>query len=533
MDDLIWIGPALVFGLAATRIGLPPMVGYLIGGFILNAFHYEDPEQLQNLGELGVTLLLFTIGLKLDVRALLKPVVWAGATLHMVVVVVIFGIGLFWISLTGLAIFGGFDLTIAFLVAFALSFSSTVFAVKILEEKGEVGSRYGELAIGILIMQDIFAVVFLAFSTGKVPSLWALGLLLLIPLRPLLMHLITRVGHGELLILSGLALTFGASALFDVVGMKGDLGALIVGAMLAAHPSAAAMSKQLMGFKELLLVGFFLSIGMAGEITLAALLMAAALAALVIVKVALYFLIMVRFRLRARTAVFGALSLANYSEFGLIVGAIALANGWLSGDWLVIIALALTMSFIIAAPLNAQSRRVLASVQDRVSPFENPVPLAEDAPIEIGDARIAIIGMARIGTGAYDTLKAKYGDVVIGIEADPEIVERHRAAGRNVLLADATDEEFWARAEKDENVQVIVSAMPEHEQNKAIVDRVEPLRPEGQLVFSVADYPDQIEALELAGVDKAWDFDIEAGAGLADSIIAEIGNTPSWSGKLS
>ncbi len=201
MDELIWIGPALVFGFVATRFGLPPMVGYLIGGFILNTFHYEDPDHLSELGELGVTLLLFTIGLKLDVRALLQPVVWAGATLHMLAVVAILGIVLFWISLTGLAIFTGFDLTIALLVAFALSFSSTVFAVKTFEEKGELSSRHGQFAIGILIMQDIIAVVFLAFSTGKIPSIWALGLLLLIPLRPLLMHLANRVGRGELSIL--------------------------------------------------------------------------------------------------------------------------------------------------------------------------------------------------------------------------------------------------------------------------------------------------------------------------------------------
>ena len=434
----------------------------------------------------------------------------------MLAVVVIFGIVLFWISLTGLAIFTGFDLTIALLVAFALSFSSTVFAVKIFEEKGELSSRHGQFAIGILIMQDIIAVVFLAFSTGKIPSFWALGLLLLIPLRPLLMHLASRVGHGELSILYGLALAFGAAALFDVVGMKGDLGALIVGAMLASHPTAAEISKKLMGFKELLLVGFFLSIGMAGDITIGALLMAAALAVLVIIKVGLYFFVLAAFRLRARTAVFASLSLANYSEFGLIVGAIALSNGWLSGDWLVTIALALTMTFIVAAPLNARSRSVLASVQDRVTRFEKATPLPEDAPIELGEARIAIVGMARMGTGAYDGLKSKYGDVVIGVEADPDVVERHRSAGRNVILADVTDDEFWARVGTGGKVRVVILAMQEHEENKAVAERVQPIRREGERVFSVADYPEQMDALRLAGVDEVWDV---------DRVIAELGGT--------
>ena len=170
--------------------------------------------------------------------SLLKPYVWAGASLHMLAVVVIFGMTLFWISLTGLSLFAEVDFNIALLIAFALSFSSTVFAVKILEDKGELSSRHGQIAIGILIMQDIFAVVFLAMSTGKIPSLWALGLLALFPLRRVLMRFMTQAGHGELLILYGFGMAFGVWTLFDLVGMKGDLGALLIGALLAAHPAA-------------------------------------------------------------------------------------------------------------------------------------------------------------------------------------------------------------------------------------------------------------------------------------------------------
>jgi len=75
MNDLYWLGPALISGLLAVRLGLPPMVGYLIAGFILNALGFVDHERLVAVGELGVTLLLFTIGLKLDVRSLLRPVI--------------------------------------------------------------------------------------------------------------------------------------------------------------------------------------------------------------------------------------------------------------------------------------------------------------------------------------------------------------------------------------------------------------------------------------------------------------------------
>ncbi|MCP4406486.1 MAG: cation:proton antiporter [Gammaproteobacteria bacterium] len=524
MNDLFWIGPALVFGLLAVRIGLPPLIGYLIAGFVLNLFGYVDHDLLTELGELGVTLLLFTIGLKLDVRSLLKPVVWAGATLHMLVVIVVFGIVLFWVSLSGLAVFSDVDFKIALLIAFALSFSSTVFAVKTLEEKGEMESRHGQIAIGILIMQDIFAVLFLAVSTGKIPSIWALALFGLFALRGVLMRVMGRAGHGELLVLLGLALTFGGSGLFEVAGVKGDLGALLIGALMAAHPSASEMSKKLMSIKDVLLVGFFLSIGMSGHITLSALLVALVLALAVILKVKLFFFIFTRFRLRVRSSVLASFNLANYSEFGLIVGTIAVANGWLSGDWLVIVALALTLTFIAASPLNARGPAIYAAIESRVKRFQSQTRLAEDAPIDPGDARIAIIGMGRVGTGAYDTLKERYGDVIIGVDVEPDVVNRHQDADRNVIIADATDDEFWERCQRGK-VNVVLLAMPELEQNLGVARHIQPRRTDSGHLLAVAQYPEEIEALKKAGVDAAWNVYAEAGDGFALEVIARVGES--------
>lgn len=217
------------------------------------------------------------------------------------------------------------------------------------------------------------------------------------------------------------------------------------------------------------------------------------------------------------------MSLANYSEFGLIVGAIALANGWLTGDWLVIIALALTMTFIAAAPLNARSRNIFAALEARLGRFETSNPLPEDAPIDPGDARIGIIGMARLGTGAYDTLKAQYGDIVLGIDADPDVVLHHKAAGRNVILADATDDDFWSRTQAGQ-VRVALLAMPDYEQNLGVVRGIQQLPGKPVNIFAVADYSEHAEALEQAGVDGVWDIDAEAGTGFAEDVILRLGD---------
>ena len=207
--DPLWILVAFILGFAVNRLGLPPLVGYLIAGFVLQTLGVEGGATLEKIADLGVTLLLFSIGLKLRLRSLAKPEIWAGASIHMLLTVIVFAAGIYALGLSGLSVFSALDFKLSLMIAFALSFSSTVFAVKVLEERGEMSSLHGRISIGILIMQDIFAVLFLALSTGKIPSLWALGLLALFPARRLLMYYMTRVGHGELLILYGLTLAFG------------------------------------------------------------------------------------------------------------------------------------------------------------------------------------------------------------------------------------------------------------------------------------------------------------------------------------
>jgi predicted Kef-type K+ transport protein len=499
------------------------MVGYLLCGFVLNFSGVYSHDRLTSIGDLGVTLLLFTIGLKLDLRSLLRPVIWAGTTLHTVIVIAVIGTLLYWMSLAGIQAFAGIDIGTAMLIGFALSFSSTVFAVKTLEDKGEYQSKYGQVAIGVLIMQDIFAVVFLAASTGKLPSVWALGLLLLVPMRYLLMQLLNRAGHsGELQILYGIALALGGYALFEAVDVKGDLGALIIGAMLASHPLAGDVSKRLLGFKDLLLVGFFLSIGMSGDLTVSAVLIALLLAVLVVFKVALFFVLFTRFKLRARTATLSSLTLANYSEFGLIVGAIAVSNAWLTEDWLVTIALALTITIIVAAPFNMIANRLYDRLRATASRFETKSLLPEDEPVDLGDAKIAVIGMGRLGTGVYKHLAPDYGNILIGIDIDPDIIDAHKAAGRNVVLADVTDDYLWENTDTT-NLEVGILALHDHQGNLGFFNHVRE-RNQGAKVFAVARHEDEVAELVDAGAAAAWNMYSEAGVGLASEVISYYKN---------
>ncbi len=511
----VFLAIAFALGFAARQIGLPPLVGFLAAGFALKGLGFESSPLLAQLADLGVILLLFSIGLKLKIETLLKPEVWAGASLHMMATVVVFGLGIFAFAAAGVHLFAELDLATSALVAFALSFSSTVFAVKALEEKGEMQAMHGRAAIGILIIQDIIAVVFITISTGKVPSLWALALFALILLRPLLFMIMDRCGHGELIPLFGLvaALVLGAAA-FDQVGLKADLGALILGVLLAKHGRAGEISDSLLSFKDLFLVGFFLTIGLSASLSLEAVLVAVLFVLVLPLKVALFFVLLTRFRLRARSSTLTALGLATYSEFGLIVGAIGVANGWLAADWLAVIAVALAATFALGAPLNAMAHGLYARFHERLIPWESADRHPDDLPIHAGEARIAVLGMGRTGTGAYDTMHARFGDIVIGLDSNPDKVATHREAGREVILGDATDSDFWQRVQPNK-ILLVMLTLPQLSANLDMVRRLADGPYDGRIT-AVARFPDEVEILEEAGAHLAVDSFAEAGTGFAE-----------------
>ena len=246
--DPLWLFIALLCGFLARQIMLPPMVGFLVAGFVLHGLGVESSSSLQTLADLGVTLLLFTIGLKLRLRNLLAPEVWAVGSLHMLLITAL-GAGLLLLTaVSGLVWFEHMDLRSASVVAFALSFSSTVFAVKIFEDRGEMKTRHGQISIGILIIQDIIAVVFLTLAMGKVPSIWAFILLALPLARPLLNKLLQRSGHGEVLILFGMFMAVGGGELFHLLGLKADLGALVFGILLSNQPKTNELARSLLNF---------------------------------------------------------------------------------------------------------------------------------------------------------------------------------------------------------------------------------------------------------------------------------------------
>jgi predicted Kef-type K+ transport protein len=292
---LIWIAGAWGAGQIARWAALPPLVGYLTAGALFAANGLGDSQHwLEIPSEIGVELLLFAVGLKMNPRSIFRFDVAFGTLLHLMLSACILAL-----ALTQ-------DLSIEMKIALALTlgFSSTVVAAKGLEARREIRAFHGRLSISILVLQDLVAVTLLAVGGDSAPSPFALGLLAIPLVAPLLRKGLEKLSpEPELHLLVGvlLALVLGAQ-LFKAVGVSGELGALVMGMVFANHPVAKGIANYLWGVRELLLIAFFLRVGMQVPLDLQIVMDALPLLLLLPLKLAVLFALLVLIRLRAYTA---------------------------------------------------------------------------------------------------------------------------------------------------------------------------------------------------------------------------------------
>lgn len=509
---------AFILGFACKLINMPPLIGYLCAGFILNALGFESNETLVTIANLGITIMLFTIGLKLNVKDLTKTEIWLGSVIHATVWIALVSLVFFLLILVAVPFFSELSWQQAALIAFALSFSSTVCVVKILEESGESKTRHGKVAIGILVMQDIFAVLFLVAATGKVPSIYALLLFLLIPAVPIFRKLLEEAGHGELLPLCGLTFALGGYFLFDLVGVKGDLGALILGMLLAPSRKASELTKSLLAFKDLFLIGFFLTIGLSGMPTIEMTIIALLLALLLPLKYVLFFAVFASTKLRARTSYLSSLVMSNYSEFGLIVIAVAVSANMLSSDWLVIVAQSVSISFVITSLCYQTSHQQYTHLKSRLKKFQSSQVLKEDQYPSMSEAEVLVIGMGRVGKGAFKALSASLGSCVWGMDADEQRVKQLSSISPNAIIGDGENIDFWESIDSS-NMQLVLLALPSIEDSSNITAQLRNAEYTGKIV-AIARYEDEVAPLLSSGVDEVFNFFTDAGLGFAEESIS-------------
>ncbi|HEY8097021.1 MAG TPA: cation:proton antiporter [Methylobacter sp.] len=463
--ELLWVGTAYLAGLISSRLYLPPLVGYLMAGYLLNAGGVEANDTLKHLADTGIELLLFTVGLKLKPASLLRREVLSVGSLHLLIVT----------SVSALIFFGlNGHVSGGLVLGVSLAFSSTVLAIKVLEDSGELSTLYGRDVLSILILQDIVAIGLLAVANNKQPSPWALCLLLLPFLRPLAYRLLSASRDDELKLLLGVMLAMAGGFFAENVGISSDIGALLMGVMLAGHRSTEDLANKLWGLKEIFLVAFFLQIGLADLPGYDEIVQALTLISLLPLQGILFFALFLLVGLRARTAFVSSLALMTYSEFALITSNVVVEAKLLPAAWESVIGLAVALSLAVAAPLNRFSHRLFSLLEPKLVRFERKVEHLDKLPTSIGGAEWLVVGMGRTGMSAY--LAFNQQDTrVLGLDADPIVLQNLLAEGRRVIYGDAEDTALWGTLPL-ERIKGIILTMPEFEVRASSIKQLKNLQ---------------------------------------------------------
>ncbi len=507
--DILWVGAAFIFGMLVSRIKLPPLVGYLAAGAVLSAYGYEAGAALHEIAHLGILFLLFTVGLHLRIKNIVRAEVLGTGGIHLLVSTALFA---------PLALAFGYGLAASIIIGLVLGFSSTVLTAKNLERRGELGAFHGRIAIGILILQDLVAVLLLGLTSGTTPSPWSLALLALPLARPGLVKLLKMSEEEELKLLFGLILAIGGGAIFEGLGLSSELGALLAGMLLSGHKVADDLSKKLWGLKEAFLVGFFLEVGLTGLPNLHEFYLALAALALLPVKALLFFVLMLAFKLRARTSFVATISLTSYSEFTLIAGTVASTAGLIPPGMVVAFAFLTAVSFALNAPLSIWEEKLWQKLETTLSRYERDVRHPDQQLLSLGSAEYLVVGMGNAGQAAYDRFRKDKRNVV-GMDIDPARIERNLSEGRRVIYGDMQDMDLWDSLDLN-NIRSVILAIGTQE---AKVNATKYLRNNnfaGQILALTSRESEQ-QALKEAGASAVCLPIMQAGRKLAELSLSD------------
>lgn len=525
-------------GVVAVRLRQPVLIAYLAVGVLSGPAVFgivRAHEQIALLAQVGVSVLLFVVGLRLDLHHVrhIGPVALATG-LGQLAFTILFGFALVW----GM---GRAPLE-ALYVAVALTFSSTIIIVKLLSDKRELDSLHGRIAVGFLIVQDIAVVLAMVAmsalrgdpaATGATVALSlalrvaAVALALFLLMRwvlPRLAH--AMAGSQELLLVFAIAWGTGLAALGEWIGFSKEAGAFLAGFSLASTHYREAIAARLTGIRDFLLLFFFIDLGANLDFSLlgAALPAAAALSLFVLVGNPLIVMaIMGYMGYRKRTGFLAGLTVAQISEFSIVFVAMGMTLGHVGQPALAlttlvgVITITLSTYMIVYSHLLYERLKPWLGVFERRRPFREMAVERQRRPESRPE--VVVFGLGRYGGRLLAQLRAS-GVEAIGVDFDPEAVRDLRHRGLPVRFGDGEDPEFLATLPLA-GVPWAVSTLPQWDANRALLHGLRAAGFDGRIAGVWRDAAHG-EALRRAGIDRMLDPFGDAADRAAELLVDEI-----------
>ncbi|NTU92875.1 MAG: sodium:proton exchanger [Chlorobiaceae bacterium] len=527
LGQLVLIGALAIANiLFFQKIKVPPVIGLIVTGIMLgpSGFHVaRDTGMISTLAEMGVVLLLFTIGLEFsleDLRKLQKIVVFGG-TLQILLTGVVIAAFAYWLMDS---IGKGIGLEKALILGFSFSVSSTALCLKILTDRDELTMPHGKISLGILIFQDMAIVplmIGLSFmAPGKASSLESaveeILLLLLFSivlfvafrmLMPRLVRIITSLHAGEVLVLGALVLCFGAAYLASLIGLSLALGAFVAGMVIASTDESHRISRTIDPFREALTSIFFVSVGLLLDVKLIDLPWLVVVAIVVlIVKGSVMTAIAMGLGFPARVSLMAGMALAQIGEFSFVLAETGVNIGVIDHHMfqsmltIIVVTMIVTPALISAAPkFAAQMAPVFRFIPlaEKVAP-KPPAPLLSGSIVCKGEIHAAIIGFGLSGRNLSAVLNATNLAYTV-LDIDRQIVRKFRRKGEPLFYGDCTEAKSLLRVGVD-HARSVVIVIPDEQAAMQCIQLVRKLNSEAFIIVRSRSL-DSVERLYRAGAD--------------------------------
>jgi Kef-type K+ transport system membrane component KefB len=506
-----------------SRFRQPVLIAYVVVGIAAGPAAFglvSGHGEVELLAQVGVAVLLFAVGLKLDFTHVrhIGPVALATGLGQLAFTIAIgFGIvlalGREWVE--------------ALYVAVALTFSSTIIIVKLLSDKRELDSLHGRIAVGFLIVQDLAVVIaMMAMSSMRAPAdgqevetaavlgtiAWRLVLaggvlyLLMRWVLPPVVRLMAR--SQELLLLFAIAWGVALAALGEWAGFSREAGAFLAGFSLASTPYREAMASRLTSVRDFLLLFFFIDLGARLDFaTLGDQLMPSAILSVFVLvgNPLIVMAIMGYMGYRKRTGFLAGLTVAQISEFSIVFVAMGITLGHVGNEALGVVTLVGLVTITVSTYMILYSQPLFEKLSPWLGVFERRTPFREladeQATQDDAKAQVIVFGQGRYGGRLLEQLLAS-GVRVIGVDFDPEAVRERSARGLPVRYGDAEDADFL-HALPLQHASWVVSALPDWGSTQPLLHALREAGFRGRIAVAARD-EQQTEGLAKHAVDRVF-----------------------------
>lgn len=538
---LIVLGISIVIVSILRRIHLPPILGYLIAGACIGPYGLallETKEEIRTIAEFGVVFLLFSIGLELSLPKLIsmrRALLGLGGLQVLICTLVAMIV----------AKFCGLSWAASFAVAGALALSSTAVVTKQLVEQDELDQAHGKMSLAILLFQDLATVPFLIIvpamaNTGGGDSigevlLTRIGIGVLIfavmlaagrwLLRPLFHH-IAQARSSELFMLTALLVVLGAAFLTEHYGLSAALGAFLAGVMLGETEYAHQIESDIQPFRDILLGFFFISIGLMFDLRVVTSywqILATILFALIVFKFILIALLAKLASSSLKIALRTGLVLAQGSEFGLFLLAVAYDRNILAITPYQIMLASIVLSMAISPLLIRNSEKIADKLAAFLAFKKNPKESDLATPPKALSDHVIICGYGRVGQTLARFLEYE-GIPYVGIDVDPSRLVEAKTASEPVFFGDPAQESVLIAANILE-AKVLIIAFNHPKQALKVLKTARRLNKEIPIIVRTTD-DRELESLQIAGATEVIPDKLESSLMMASHMLIMLGQSP-------